>query len=289
MRLQARVINLDRDTARMARMAARLDALGIAFERFAAVDGRNLPDWLVPLLPPPPERLARPLTPGEIGCYASHLELARRCLEGDADAMLVMEDDQGIADDLPELLAACDRLPAGWHLVRLSGQPRQAWLDLGALTGGRHLARYLRAPIGTGAYLVSRAGCARLLAMGAAARGAVDEDMRAVWRHGLDTYGIVPPPFDHNAFGASSIDAAAPRAQQPKRRLAGMAPVRALSEAARRLAWQVRHMGLRGWAACLAATAAAALAVRRTGAPVTQARLRVPAPGARNLPPVRPA
>jgi len=39
------VINLDRDTERLASIRANLGALGLGFERLPAVMGKDVPDW----------------------------------------------------------------------------------------------------------------------------------------------------------------------------------------------------------------------------------------------------
>lgn len=99
------VINLDRDVERLAHIGAELARAGIAFERFAAIDGDMLPGWLRRYLGDAEATLSR----GEIGCYASHLAVCRDVEEQGAPA-LVLEDDVALPADFGALLSVCLRL-----------------------------------------------------------------------------------------------------------------------------------------------------------------------------------
>jgi hypothetical protein len=116
------LINLDRAPDRLARMAARLQAAGVAFERVAAVDGRALQF-------PIPEFSAlsykflhgRRTVPSEIGCYLSHIACARRLLQGQASHALILEDDADLPEDMIALLdAAALALPYSSALSALA-------------------------------------------------------------------------------------------------------------------------------------------------------------------------
>jgi hypothetical protein len=89
----AYVLNLDGDADRMSRTSARLERLGIAYERFAA-------------LPAPPG--LRPREPnrhaGAYGCAAFHRAILQRALELDRDRVMIFEDDVVLRDDAGEWL-----------------------------------------------------------------------------------------------------------------------------------------------------------------------------------------
>ncbi len=101
------VVNLARDTERMADKSAELGRLGVAFERFEAVSGRDLPSaeknaavdrfrwWCA--------RGYR-VTDGEIGCALSHHAIYRKTIDEDLPAVCVLEDDVPLADLFPEQL-----------------------------------------------------------------------------------------------------------------------------------------------------------------------------------------
>jgi glycosyl transferase family 25 len=105
--VKALVINLDRDTARMAFQARQLGALGIGFARLPAIT----PD----ALDPPPDnpywgRWQRPLRPAEMALTASH-GVAWRAIAAGADPVLVLEDDALLAPGLAGLLDQVATLP----------------------------------------------------------------------------------------------------------------------------------------------------------------------------------
>src|SRR5262245_24554707 len=154
------VINLDRDAARWAHMQRELARTGLALERFPAVLGTALPNELRPYFDS-----ASLLTPGEIGCYASHLRICQRIVAGDYPSpTLVLEDDLGVGDGLVDILRALPSvLPRSWDMVRLANTPKSAVLDVAPLPHGRKLVRYSRVPTSTGASLVSRSGAEKFL------------------------------------------------------------------------------------------------------------------------------
>lgn len=200
------VINLDRDTERMAYMRRQLEPACISYERFGALRGDRLPPELERYFP-----VDANLSPGEIGCYASHLAILQRVASGElASPQLVLEDDVGLPDDLTQALGALTAaLPERWDIVRLSYHTKRVTRSIASLGGGRQLVRYSRVPTTTGAYLISASGARKFLAH-RSRRLPIDHDLRRVWEWELDTYGVSPPLFTHDAFGESTIDALSP-------------------------------------------------------------------------------
>ena len=68
--LRIYLINLDRDTARLAWMTRQLEAAGLCFERIPAVAGRAVPQYLLPFFSSDGIAVNSRLEPGEVGCYA---------------------------------------------------------------------------------------------------------------------------------------------------------------------------------------------------------------------------
>ncbi|MBX3431090.1 MAG: glycosyltransferase family 25 protein [Hyphomonadaceae bacterium] len=210
------VINLDQDAQRMAHMRSELDRVGLPFLRFSALRGDALPAGLARYFP-----VGIELTLGEIGCYASHLALMQRVIDGELPSpLLVLEDDVGLPNDLDEalqtLLAA---LPQQWDIVRLSYPTKLIAPTIAALGADRYLVRYSRVPTTTGAYLISASGARKFLA--ARPRSLpVDHDLRHVWNWDLNTFGVEPPLVAHDVLNSSSIDAlsSAARARGHRRR-----------------------------------------------------------------------
>jgi GR25 family glycosyltransferase involved in LPS biosynthesis len=92
------VVSLADAEARRRNMTARLAAVGVPFRFFDAVDGRarRLPDTI------DGARVVRTLfkTEAALACTASHRLLQRLIAEGDAETVLILEDDATIPDDL---------------------------------------------------------------------------------------------------------------------------------------------------------------------------------------------
>ncbi len=175
-RLPVKLINLDRRPDRLASFAQRLaDAAGPALaarvERFAAIDGRTL------AASPEIRHLFRDNDFGYrrsfVGCALSHLALWRQLAEGDAPGLLILEDDatlcRGFDGQLVELCAQLDARQGAFDVLLLGfsdWQPRPeddfeaggSAARLQRFDGSRYLG-------GTFAYVVSRRGAQRLLAI----------------------------------------------------------------------------------------------------------------------------
>lgn len=178
--IKSYLINMQRSSDRLQAMSARFDALGLPFERIAAVDGATLTD----------EQIAdfvreRPLegsgdtfstgprkwTASNIGCFLSH-QAAWRIAADSADAYTaIFEDDMHLSDTLPALLASTDWLPGGNSIVRL--EPSYNRIKLHAKVAdvaGRQLrpvrpSTYQHCwPVCAGALIVSRDAARLLLA-----------------------------------------------------------------------------------------------------------------------------
>jgi glycosyl transferase family 25 len=185
--MQVFLINLARSPDRLAFMRAQL---GGRFERLEAVAGLAIPERLA-------EQFSSTahLRPGEIGCYASHLLAAEWIVERGLPYALIMEDDVEVSaeffDAADWAVATC---PAGWDHISLCGARLGKGLnEKVAGHASRSLTRFLRAPKGTGAYILSRSGATKLLKSRRRCRP-VDVDFHYGYGMNFATYGVVPPP-----------------------------------------------------------------------------------------------
>lgn len=247
MNIPSIVINLERDVDRLKHMQQELDQAGLTLQRFDAVRGDAIPESAAALFHADVSRL---LSPGERGCYASHLEVCLKIASGQiASPALVFEDDVRLAPDfaiaLQETLRA---LPAEWDLVRLSNNPKHACFNQARLSGGRHLVRYSNVPGSAGAVLWNRSGAEKFLKPPLRLLP-IDQDLRRVWVWNLNTFGISPAPVERDIFDVSSIDSfAAPGWRNNKRRVNSVRRQRAL-EMGDRHVYGVKQFGLRRWLA----------------------------------------
>lgn len=160
------LINLDRNPERLETARAALAPVGIVPERVAAVDGRALPPGqLAQIEAAAMAAIGRALSPGEVGCFLSHLEAARRIVAAGLPHAIVLEDDARpgpeLVADLAGLMAA---LPAAADLVNLGRAPSKFFRPERVLPSGRALGRAYYFPVTTSALLWSRAGAERFLA-----------------------------------------------------------------------------------------------------------------------------
>src|SRR5262245_18494301 len=233
MSISAVVINLDRSPDRLAHIEAEFARAGMAFERFRAVDGCDLPEDAKPYFCDAAGRIVSRLTAGEIGCYASHLTIWQRiAARRYGPAALLCEDDIELSDDLHGLQEAIPRVvQAGWDIVRLVDNDRLAErksLPLAPLPGARALIRYWHLPMLAGGYLRSTAGARKQLRAGTRTHG-VNLDLRRPWIFGLEHYAVHPAPIGPRHVLASIIGkergcALATMPGRPSR----LAPLRAL-------------------------------------------------------------
>eukprot|EP00658_Telonema_sp_P-2_P044598 TRINITY_DN3249_c0_g2_i3.p1 TRINITY_DN3249_c0_g2~~TRINITY_DN3249_c0_g2_i3.p1 ORF type:complete len:413 (-),score=76.32 TRINITY_DN3249_c0_g2_i3:97-1335(-) len=201
-------INLDRRPDRWTGLEKELTKLRafageegegeLQVERVSAVDGRTLelpvpevaPDWdntrFANLWADMQQGEVRSLTPGEVGCALSHVEVWRRVAQSTSDTpALVLEDDVILEPDVGlRLPGYLSQLPPQWELVYLGG-----------LKIGRHkrISPNLIVPecyLCTHAYMISKSGARKLLDQ-LPVTGPVDHFMSEQFRS-LLAYAMVP-------------------------------------------------------------------------------------------------
>ena len=189
------VINLDRDTERMASIHANLVRIGLSYERLPAVMGKDVPDWekLVDLSAYAwRNRLDMPRA-GEVGCTLSHLKAMETFLKTDAPWCVILEDDVEVLPACAEVLRSLAEKD-DWDLVKLfnfhSGLP----VKKRALGSAHHLVVHLTRTTSSAAYVVNRRAAETLLKSMRPISEQVDHALDRPWETGLRTRGIRPMP-----------------------------------------------------------------------------------------------
>jgi len=162
------VINLERRPDRMAAMAAQLERLGLAFERFDAVDAKTVD----------PAELSAPfalhgamaeLTPGDKACTTSHMHLWRRIAAGLENHAAILEDDVLLSDAASRFLSGDGWIPPAAGLIKLErfGDRQQLTIvgSKGERVFDREIAPLLSRHPGSGGYVISREKAALLAGM----------------------------------------------------------------------------------------------------------------------------
>ena len=105
------VINLDRRPDRWEVVSKDLFRLGVAFERIAAIDARDIAledEYLGRLIDNSKGKL---ISLGARACTLSHIKVMAKFLQTNHKVALILEDDVELASDLPSLLENLDWFP----------------------------------------------------------------------------------------------------------------------------------------------------------------------------------
>ena len=173
------LVNMDRSTDRLEIMQRRLSALGLKFERVAAVDGSKLteaengcvisPNWRYPYF----------LTPGEVGCFLSHRKCWQKLIDSGDSWALVLEDDSVFHPKAKEYFQSTSWIPEGVQLVQFSFAKDSTFSDKSVLlANGNRLVRVKHSsPCGTYAYMISRDAAKKALELSNKIEGPIDNFM----------------------------------------------------------------------------------------------------------------
>ena len=196
------VINLERSPDRFTRISSQLERLGIAFERFAAVEGRDIDPDATPHFSRRDyeRRHGKHPTPCEIGCYLSHMGAMRRFLESDAEFALILEDDAILGDALPGVLTGLEQLAGQWNISLLYGNYPGLPQKLERIGRQHELVGFLARETGAVAYAVDRKAAATYLDMLYPMSLPFDVDFDRAWDFGIKFRGVMPFPVTTGSF-----------------------------------------------------------------------------------------
>jgi glycosyl transferase family 25 len=205
------LINLDRSVERLTQATSQLETQNVPFTRVQAFDGSGIDtDNTAPYAPSRSlQYFGRTMQGGEIGCFLSHVDCARRFLASGANYSLVLEDDIQLTAEfamvLPELMEwLAQRQDLDWYLVNL-GNPRLKIATQLHQFGSYTLFRAHYFPMTTTAILWSRAGAEEFLRQFEPIFAPIDNFFRH-WligtNHGLAFY----PPLATTTGSPSEIE-----------------------------------------------------------------------------------
>ncbi len=219
MTLHAYIINLPGSLERRKRIEQAMAMLGYPhFAFFPAVDGRKGEH---PILQRYDNGLrirkkGNPLTPGEVGVFASHFLLWQRCVELN-EPILVMEDD---IEPTPHFLCLLERLPSWlqqYDYLKLAGLFDTAYRELESRPPF-HVVLYHKGPSGGQCYALTPRGAKALLDKAQRWGEPVDDYLDSYWLHGVPCVGILPHAVQHLDQG-SDIGQRAPKTRSLLARL----------------------------------------------------------------------
>lgn len=222
------LINLDGSDQRLDRATRQLQAEGLAFERVAAFDGRQLSVDQFPDYDAEAARkyMGRPMLGGEIGCYLSHLDCARRFLAGPAEHCVVFEDDMllvpGTAEFLDQSLAWLASKSVEWHLMNIGARRHKIYTPLHEFdfAGQGHLltrAHYF--PMTTTGLVWSRQGASAFVSGHHRIFAPVDNYFRYWLTRSNMGLAVMPPLVTAADFDSEISSSAGPGRSKQGRRL----------------------------------------------------------------------
>ena len=187
-------------------MERKCAAAGISVEFFKAFDGSKgehvalsryddaMAFWLT----------GHRLTPGELGCFASHYTLWLSCVEL-RQPLLILEDDIDFSPRISEAIAVLEALVPRYQMIRLAGTRAREHRVLEKV-GAWEIVRFNKGPYGTTAYAISPAAAAMLLAKANTWWLTVDRYVDRFWSHGVQSVGILPYPVMHGSPADTEIE-----------------------------------------------------------------------------------
>jgi len=187
--MQAIVINLDSETARMAFQQAQLERLDVPFKRISAVSLETLSEQDY-------QRHAngwqRTLRKVELACFLSHLKAWQLIIDEDAPH-LVLEDDALLSCHIKEVLDGLGS--SGCEYATLETRKRTKFLSKKTepLTERFRTAFLIQDKCGAAGYVLSPAGARKLVAQFEANAGATVPDAFIAHYYGWKAIQVIPP------------------------------------------------------------------------------------------------
>lgn len=237
------VINLRRAPDRLQRVSTVLAGIGLPFERIEAVDGAQLdPSIYLAMTAASVRAHFLRLTPGELGCYLSHVRVLEAMVERQIPVALILEDDAEIignlAAQLQAVLAEGYRMP---DVVKLSGT-RLVGETLCILGDRSRMLRSRSAPATTVAAVWTLKGAQKFLATATPPRWPVDIALKHWWECDLLVSWLSPPSV-RPSLGPSTIGRRQTTGVWSSLRRLGYR----LTFAMQREWWYLTRYGVRSW------------------------------------------
>ncbi len=184
------VINLERSRDRWARLQANATALAIELRRIEAVEGIRLkPDELEDFDEAGFRRNHGKIAmPAEIGCYFSHIRALDVIAKATEPFAVLVEDDVVLPPDFQSFVEKLTHF-TGWDAIKLVNHRTPAFRSFQKIDDDIAIGRCMHGPLGSSAaYVVTRAGAARLLAAIRPMRVPYDVALERGWAGNYEIY-----------------------------------------------------------------------------------------------------
>lgn len=200
------LINLDGAKKRRAGMRDQLNAMGLNFTRFAAIDGNaqigSLKQKINKQLY---ERLmGQKILAGKIGCYFSHLAVWKELANSKASVGLILEDDVVFHEDFLDSLRLALDASDYWDLLKLNSTRAKFPICQGRI-GKYRLNAYLGRFTGNACYLLKRETAARIAPTLDEMKLPFEHEISQFDHHNYRLFGLEPFPTHVDDHGVSQI------------------------------------------------------------------------------------
>lgn len=194
------VISLLRSPKRRASIKKQLDKQNIPFEFFDAIDGHAEPEHPLFKNYNYTKRLwlssGRMPSKGELGCYASHYLLWKKCVDLD-ETILIIEDDAKIAPSLYPLLSIIKINTTKYGLLRLEPETKKCTLYK-VESNENHAIHFMDNNFGgTRSYSISPNSAKKLLESSKRWYMPVDNYIGSIYIHKVPSYLLSPPVVEN--------------------------------------------------------------------------------------------
>lgn len=192
--IQVFVISLERSTERRERVQREFKNFSLEWDFLNAVDGFALQALPQSYDQSKVKRLqGYELTPGEIGCYLSHMKAWEECVQQNKTT-LILEDDFVIDGDLNHVFESLIQMDGKWSLVRLAAlyDVEHRVIDR---SQGIELLQNKGDPVGAAAYVIKPSAAAQLLKCSSAIYEPVDHYLEHYTKHGVGVLAVKPYPI----------------------------------------------------------------------------------------------
>lgn len=188
------VISLEESQDRRDKVDAQLKVANVKYEYFDAVrvqngtegyfDSYEEEQYLI--------NCSRIATAGEIGCYASHLALWKKCVEFN-QPIVIMEDDFCIEENFPAAILEVQKLISDYGFIRLQTEFRGKKIKAKDVAGFT-LYYYTKMPHSTMCYALNPKVAQGLIDISKKLTAPVDVVIKKIWEHKMPMFGLSPYP-----------------------------------------------------------------------------------------------
>lgn len=202
------VISLTRAVERRRAIQRQFDELGVPFSFFDAVDGKLGHPLFTRFDGARAKAIGEiPLTPGHLGCYASHYLVWEQCV-ADNRPLIVLEDDAVLfRDEFLDFLSIAPNLPASLACVRLfANKSRKTRFVPVFEQNSVVIGKFLRGHRSATGYFLTPDAARKLLRYSQRWVEPVDIVMDQFWANGVECHGVARACLTHDGEFESAID-----------------------------------------------------------------------------------